>query len=68
MKHELTPAQIAYLFSFCRKHFIPYYDLQIELVAHLAHAIEHLMGEQPQLEFEETLAAVYREFGATGFR
>lgn len=68
MKHELTPAQVEYLFSFCRKHFVPYYDLQIELVDHLAHAIEQLMDEQPQFGFEETLAIVYRKFGATGFR
>ena len=36
----ITEAQYESLFAFCRKHYVQYYDVQVELVDHLAAAIE----------------------------
>ena len=40
----LTDEQIAALFAFCEKHLVRHYDLQVELVDHLANAIETKMA------------------------
>mgnify|MGYP000193300158 CR=1 FL=1 len=36
----ITEVQYESLFAFCRKHYVQYYDVQVELVDHLAEAIE----------------------------
>lgn len=63
----ITPAQIESLFKFCRKHYVHYYDLQTELVDHLATGIEEKMRQQPGITFEQALDAVYKGFGYSGF-
>jgi hypothetical protein len=63
----LTQEQLDHLFSFCKKHYVQYYDLQLELVDHLANAIEEKMKEDPKLSFESALDKVYAGFGITGF-
>lgn len=63
----LTQTEIDHLFEFCEKHFVRHYDLQAELVDHLANAIEEQMGGQPNLSFEKALDNVYQSFGPTGF-
>jgi hypothetical protein len=63
----LTSEQIDSLFFFCEKHFVRHYDLQVELVDHLANAIEEQMDIHPQLSFEKALEIVYQAFGSTGF-
>ena len=40
MNKKLTEAQIDELFSFCKRKGVKHYDLQIELVDHLASSIE----------------------------
>jgi hypothetical protein len=67
MKKQLTPQQIEHLHSFCEKHYVPYYDLQVELVDHLASAIESRWEEEPNIDFEQALNDTYKEFGVTGF-
>jgi hypothetical protein len=37
---KLTEDEVDRLFAFCAKHYVPEYDLQLELVDHLATAIE----------------------------
>lgn len=37
---KLSTEQIDYLYQFTRNHYVEYYDLQTELVDHLANAIE----------------------------
>ncbi|RQO31333.1 hypothetical protein DBR32_05045 [Taibaiella sp. KBW10] len=64
----LTEQQIDVLFLFCRQHYIRYYDVQIELVDHLANAIEQQIHHRPGLGFEQALNEVYQGFGKTGFR
>lgn len=40
MNKQLTEEQIADLFLFCEENGVRYYEVQIELVDHLASAIE----------------------------
>jgi hypothetical protein len=63
----LTNEQIDHLYAFCHKHSVRYYDVQIELVDHLANAIEDKMKAHPFLSFEDALAQVHKSFGVRGF-
>lgn len=67
MKKELTPLQIEKLFEFCSKHFVHYYDVQVELVDHLANAIEDKIEKQKEVSFEIALEEVHKGFGYKGF-
>ena len=63
----LTNEQIESLFTFCRRHFVYYYDVQVELVDHLANAVESEMKTNPKLSFENALDKVHGGFGIMGF-
>lgn len=63
----LTKEQIEQLFLFCKKHCVRYYDVQSELVDHLATAIESQINENTNISFDEALHNVYKGFGVTGF-
>ncbi len=63
----LSDAQIKKLFEFCEKKQVRYYDVQLELVDHLANSIEEKMEANPLLSFEEALQIVYKDFGIFGF-
>jgi hypothetical protein len=63
----LTNVQIENLYKFCARHYVHYYDLQTELVDHLASAIEEKMNDHPALSFEKALDDVYKGFGVMGF-
>ena len=63
----ITEEQIQHLHHFCVKHYVRFYDLQLELVDHLANAIEQKMDENPKLNFEQALDEVYKGFGIFGF-
>lgn len=63
----ITDAQYDSLFAFCRRHYVQYYDVQVELVDHLSAAIEARMLENPKLSFEQALDSVYAGFGIKGF-
>jgi len=65
---KLTPEQIEDLFAFCEEQDVPYYDVQIELVDHLANAIEQKWIENPVLTYDEALWQVFENFGVSGFR
>jgi len=67
MKQTLTTQQIDELFAFCRRHYVQHYDVQTELVDHLANAIEEKMQQHTQLSFERALDEVYAGFGYKGF-
>lgn len=54
----LTNEQIQSLFTFCEKHFVKYYDVQVELVDHLANAVELEMQTNPKYSFERALEKV----------
>lgn len=63
----LTEEQIERLHRFCVEHYVRHYDVQVELVDHLATAIEEKMSDNHLLSFEQALQQVYRGFGVRGF-
>ncbi|WP_188049304.1 hypothetical protein [Flavobacterium sp. GP15] len=64
---KLTISQIDQLFIFTQQHYVEYYDLQSELVDHLANAIETQWQENPNRSFEEALHIEFKKFGVFGF-
>lgn len=64
---KLTTGQIEKLFAFTRQHFVEWYDLQSELVDHLANAIEQEWLQNPNRTFEEILNNEFKKFGVFGF-
>jgi hypothetical protein len=50
---KLTAEQIDHVFTFTRQHYVEWYDLQSELVDHLANAIETQWQENPKLSFNK---------------
>lgn len=64
---KLTSKQVELLFDFCKEHYVPYYDLQVELVDHLASSIEDIWEQKPKHSFEEALHQTYHKFGIFGF-
>lgn len=64
---KLTTQQIDQLYTFTRQHYVEWYDLQSELVDHLANAIEAQWQENPTLTFDEALNKEFQKFGVFGF-
>ena len=64
---KITQPEIEKLYEFTRKHFVEYYDLQTELVDHLANGMEARWQENPHLSFEENLNLEFKKFGVFGF-
>lgn len=67
MSKKLSLRQIDDLFVFCREHYVYHHDLQLELVDHLASAIEQKWEENPRLTYTEALWEVFGKFGIYGF-
>jgi hypothetical protein len=66
-ERKLTPVEINQLFDFCRKHYVPEYDLQIELVDHLASSIEDQWKINPDIPFPVARINSFDQFGIFGF-
>jgi hypothetical protein len=64
---ELTKEQIKELYNFTRQHYVEYYDVQTELVDHLANDIEQIWEAQPLLSFEQAREKSFKKFGIFGF-
>jgi len=64
---KLTSDQIQQLYKFTRTHFVEHYDLQTELVDHLANGIEEQVQSIPTLTFNEALNLEFKKFGVFGF-
>lgn len=64
---KLNEEQIAQLYEFTRRHFVEHYDLQTELVDHLANGIEKQWVDDAQLPFEKALQLEFKKFGVFGF-
>ena len=64
---KLTQTHIEELYKFTRKHFVEHYDVQTELVDHLANDIEQIWIENPSLSFEEARDKSFKKFGIFGF-
>ena len=63
----LSGEQIDDLYAFTRKHFVEWYDVQTELVDHMANGIEEQWQKSPHLSFEEALQIEFKKFGVFGF-
>lgn len=64
---ELSEEQVEMLFAFAKKKHVHWYDLQFELVDHLAVCIEEKMEADTRLSFTTALEQVYKSFGIFGF-
>lgn len=64
---KLNEEQIQALFDFTKKKLVHFYDLQIELVDHLAGSIEEELELDKKLKFADALERVYQRFGIFGF-
>lgn len=64
---KVTEEQIKELHSFTKRRFVEYYDVELELVDHLANGIEEQWRAHPELSFEEALQKEYKKFGIFGF-
>jgi len=64
---RITEQEIKLLFDFTKKHYVEFYDVQVELVDHLANAIEEQWKENPKLSFDEALQIEFKKFGIFGF-
>ena len=64
---KLSEIQIQNLYKFTREHFVYHYDVQTELVDHLANDIEGIWEENPGLSFQEAREKSFKKFGIFGF-
>jgi hypothetical protein len=64
---KLTETQIEELYKFTRKHYVYHYDVQTELVDHLANDIEQIWVTQQYLSFQEARDKAFKKFGIFGF-
>lgn len=64
----INAAQTKRLYAFTRQHFVEHYDLQTELVDHIAHGIEAQWQQHPELDFEKALQSEFKKFGIFGFQ
>jgi len=63
----LTKGQIDHLFDFCEAQGVRCYDVQVELVDHLANAIEAALADHPEWGFQKALDVVFVSFGYKKF-
>ncbi|WP_088324239.1 hypothetical protein [Polaribacter tangerinus] len=64
---KLSATEIQSLYKFTRQHYVYHYDIQTELVDHLANDIEQIWATQPNLSFEEARDTSFKKFGVFGF-
>jgi hypothetical protein len=64
----LTNEEIAELYKYCERKKIVYYDIQIEIVDHIASAIEDRLKSNPNLSFKQALEEVHSSFGSFGLK
>lgn len=64
---RVNKKEIDRIYRFTRAHFVEYYDLQTELVDHLATGIEKNWEKEPDLDFEKNLQREFKKFGVFGF-
>ncbi|WP_339659598.1 hypothetical protein [uncultured Polaribacter sp.] len=64
---KLTENHIEELYKFTRQHYVYHYDVQTELVDHLANDIEEIWVEYPNLSFDDARDTSFKKFGIFGF-
>ena len=68
MFKKLTEEQVRKLYAFCLKSEVYEYDLQIEIVDHLASSIEEQWQNNPNLSFGWALKNALKKFGKNGLQ
>lgn len=64
----VSESQIQDLYAFTRQHFVEFYDVQTELVDHLANDIELQWEGASDRTFEDALTIAFKKFGVFGFQ
>ena len=64
---RLTATQIDQLYQFTRQHYVEFYDVQTELVDHLANDIEEIWEDNSNISFEKARDISFKKFGIFGF-
>jgi len=64
----LEQAQINAITIYCEKRGVKYYDVQLELVDHIADIIEDLQKTNPVLSFSEALELAGEQFSIDEFK
>ncbi|MNJ99350.1 hypothetical protein D3C87_171260 [compost metagenome] len=67
MAKKVSGEQMEELFAFTRKHYVEYYDLQLELADHMANAIEERWTTDLTLDFNTLKNQEFKKFGIFGF-
>jgi hypothetical protein len=67
MNKIITSEETKELFRFCQKHYVYQYDVQIELVDHLASSVEERWQQNPEIPFQKALMDSFGKFGIYGF-
>ena len=47
---KLSPSQLEYIHDFIKRKYVDYYDVQVELVDHIASSIEGKIEANPKLD------------------
>lgn len=68
MSRTVTKEETKKIFEFCREQNVLHYDLQVELVDHMASSIEEQWETSPELSFEFALTQAFKKFGKNGFQ
>ncbi|MGG5576747.1 hypothetical protein ACPDHL_05305 [Myroides sp. C15-4] len=63
----LSPLETEELHRFVRQHYVEFYDVELELVDHLAHDIEAQWAKDATVSFEQALQIAFKKFGIFGF-
>ncbi|WP_233266274.1 hypothetical protein [Myroides fluvii] len=67
LERKVNSEEIDQLHLFIRKHYVEYYDVELELVDHLANDIERQWQQDQQLSFAIALDRAFKKFGVFGF-
>lgn len=64
---KLTERHIEKLYQFVQQHYVSWYDVQTELVDHLANGIEQQWEINGDITFDDALNTEFKKFGIFGF-
>ncbi|MEK6450971.1 MULTISPECIES: hypothetical protein [unclassified Myroides] len=64
---QLTEQQVQQIHLFVKKHYVEHYDVELELVDHLANGIEQQWAIDNNITFDNALQIEFKKFGVYGF-
>ena len=67
-ERKLTTEEIELIYDFCYDRDVSEYEIQVELVDHLASAIEEKWKINPEISFFDNLFEIYHRFGPDDFK